>query len=338
VTPTRTTANFFLGSPFGSAVTAAAWVPVPVHVRMPYDQHWNFGIQQQLLKKLVVEVDYVGNKGSFLPDTNNINFPTAGAGNIQARRPYTRFGNISYNTQDASSTYHSLQAKLERRLTAGLWILTAYTFSKSITHAANPGVGGNYAFEKALTSFDVPHNFAFSFGYELPFGKGKSFLRGGGLSDKVLGGWQLQVFLDYRSGVPYTPSISRDAANTGFTGNAAASGGQRPNRIGSGKLDNPTLDLYFDKAAFTQPANFTYGNSGGSILRRDYVGVADFSIFKQFNVTEKSKVEFRAEVFNLPNSAYFSAPNTDMGVAAGGKITSTQNSPRQLQFGLKYNF
>jgi len=331
VTPTRTTANFFLGSPFGSAVTAAGWVPVPTKVRVPYDQHWNLGIQHQLMKKMVVEVDYVGNKGSFLPDGNNINFPEAGPGTIQTRRPYPRFGTISYNTQDASSTYHSLQAKMERRLTAGLWTLVSYTFSKSLTRSATPAVGGNYGWEKALTGFDVPHNFAASFGYELPFGKGKAFLHSGGFTDKVLGGWQLQGIMSYRSGTPYTPTISRDAANNGV-------GGQRPNRIASGKVANPTLDVAFDKNAFTQPANFTYGNSGGSILRRDYIASNDFSIFKQFSITERSRLQFRAEVFNLPNSAYFSSPNSSVDVAAGARITSTQNSPRQMQFGLKYNF
>ena len=332
VLPTRTTANFFLGAPFGSAVTAASWIPVPVRVRMGYDQHWNFGIQRQLAKRMVLEVDYVGNKGSFLDDTNNINIPTPAAGTIQTRRPYPRFGNISYNTQDTSAIYHSLQVKGERRLSGGLWVLMAYTFSKSITKSANTSVGGNYGWERALSGFDTPHNFAASFGYELPFGKGKTFLHSSNrVTNGVLGGWQLQGIMDFRSGQPYTPTISRDAANTGV-------GGQRPNRIGSGKLDNPTLDVAFDKAAFVVPANFTYGNSGGSILRRDYLGSVDFSIFKQFAVTESSRLQFRAEVFNLPNAVYYGAPSSNVDVATGGRITSTQNIPRQIQFALKYLF
>ncbi|PWU06550.1 MAG: hypothetical protein C5B51_12035 [Terriglobia bacterium] len=331
VLPTRSTANFFLGAPFGSAVTAASWIPVPELVRTPYDQHWNFGIQQQVLTRLVLQVDYVGNKGSFLADTNNINYPVAGPGTIQTRRPYPRFGNVSYNTQDGSSTYHALQVKLERRLSAGFWFLSSYTFSKSLTRAANPSVGGNFGWEKALTSFDVPHNFDFAFGYALPFGKGKRFFNQGGIGDKIIGGWQLQGITGFRSGIPYTPTIGRDVANTGAAN-------QRPNRIGSGKLDNPTLDLYFDKSAFVVPANFTYGNSGGSILRRDYLGTFDFSIHKEFTVTESSRLQFRAEVFNLPNTPYFAAPNSQVDVAAGGRVTATQNNPRQMQFGLKYNF
>ena len=331
VKPTRTLANFFLGAPFGSAVTNAAWVPVPTKVRMPYDQHWNLGIQQQLMPKLLVELDYVGNRGLFLPGTDNINFPTAGAGTIQTRRPYPRFGTIAYNTQDSASIYHSLQAKVEKRLSAGFWTMLAYTYSKTITFAATPAVGGNYGWERALTGFDVPQNVAISFGYDLPFGKGRQFLHSNAVADKVIGGWQMQGIWNYRSGTPYTPTVSRDVANNGV-------GGQRPNRIGSGVLAKPTLDLAFDKAAFTVPANYTYGNSGGNILRRDYAANMDFSIFKVFSITEKSKLQFRAEVFNLPNTPYFSAPNTNIDVAAGGKITSTQNTPRQMQVALKLSF
>jgi hypothetical protein len=332
VIPTRTTANFFLGVPFGASVGAAGWLPTPTVMRMGYDQHWNFGIQRQLWKKMVLETNYVGNKGSFLNGNNDINNPPAGPGSVQSRRPYPRFGTISYTTQDVSSTYHSLQVKAERRLSSGFWTLIAYTFSKSLWRANTPAVGGNFAWEKALSSFDVPHNFAASFGYELPFGKGKRVLNNAGaFGNALFGGWQLQGILDFRSGVPYTPTISRDVANNGV-------GGQRPNRIGSGKLDHPTLDLYFDKNAFVLPAQYTFGNSGGSILRRDYLGTADFSLFKHFAITESSRLEFRAEVFNLPNSVYYSAPNSNVDVAAGGKVTSTSNVPRQIQFVLKYNF
>ena len=141
----------------------------------------------------------------------------------------------------------------------------------------------------------------------------------------------MQSITGFRSGTPYTPTISRDSANTGV-------GGQRPNRISSGNLANPTLDLYFDKAAFVLPANFTYGNSGGGILRRDYVGSYDASLFKVFPLTERSRLQFRWELFNLPNTAYFAAPNTNIDVAAGGKVTSTSNSPRQMQLALKLYF
>ena len=83
---------------------------------------------------------------------------------------------------------------------------------------------------------------------------------------------------------------------------------------------------------------FVYGNSGGSILRSDYNGTVDLSLFKQFSVTERSKLQFRAEVFNLNNSAYFNAPSTNIDVATGGQVTSTSNTPRQIQFALRLVF
>ena len=114
--------------------------------------------------------------------------------------------------------------------------------------------------------------------------------------------------------------------------------GQRPNRIGSGELENPTLDLWFDKTAFVVPANFTFGNSGRGILRGDHQWNVDASLFKRFRLGGSSSFEFRAEAFNLLNSVYFNNPSTTIDTASGGRVTSTSNSARQLQFGLKYIF
>ncbi len=325
VIPTRTTANFFLGAPFGSSITALSWNPIPLKARMGYDQKWNFGVQQQVSTSMVAEVNYVGTRGLFLGEGVAINLPPLGSGNIQSRRPYTRFGNMTVNTQGMSSSYHSFQAKLQRR-TPGFWYLASYTFSKSITNQATPQAGGNFVHDKAVSSFDVPHNFAFSAGYELPVGKGKR-----GILGAVIGGWQMQGLINFRSGLPFSPTISRDVANTGV-------GGQWPNRISSGKLENPTPSVWFDKSAFVVPDAFTYGNAGGNILRADNQGTVNVSLFKQFEVTENSKLQFRVEAFNLPNSAYFSAPNTQIDTTAGGRVTSTSNDPRQIQVALKYIF
>jgi hypothetical protein len=166
----------------------------------------------------------------------------------------------------------------------------------------------------------------------LPFGKGKAFLGGAsGILDQMVGGWQAQGIVNFRSGLPFTPTISRDIANIGISN-------QRPNRLGSGKVDHPTLNEWFDKTAFEVPAQYTFGNSGRGILRSDYQGVVNVSLFKEFAITEGSKLQFRAEAFNLPNTAYFDAPNTRIDSSSGGKVTSTSNDARQLQFALKYIF
>ena len=121
---------------------------------------------------------------------------------MQARRPFPRFGAFGYISADVSTTYHALQAKFEKRLSGGLWFLGSYTFSKSLWSTNTPAVGGKYAFEKGPSEYQVPHSFSFSFGYELPFGKGKPlFGNANRLANGAIGGWQLQGILIFRSGV-----------------------------------------------------------------------------------------------------------------------------------------
>jgi len=298
---------------------------------MGYDQHWNFGIQRELAQGMVLETDYVGNRGCFLNSTNAINNPPPGAGAIQARRPYPRFGGINMFSQDVSTTYHSLQAKLEKRLSAGLWYMLSYSWSKTLVHEPQPALGTN-AWEKATADFDIPQSFSASWGYALPFGKGKKFGADmGGVGNALLGGWQIQGILTVHSGRPFTPTVSRDVANNGV-------GGQRPNRVGLGVKENPTVESWFDKTAFVVPANFTFGNSGGRILREDSFEVFNFSIFKEFQVKEGQRLQFRAEFFNFTNTPNFLAPSGQVDQAAGHRVTATANAPRHIQIALKYNF
>jgi hypothetical protein len=184
-----------------------------------------------------------------------------------------------------------------------------------------PEIGGNFTYETGLAPFDIPHLFSLSYGYQLPFGKGRS----------LIGGWQLQSIVNYRSGLAFTPTISRDVANIGVAN-------ERPNRIASGKLDNPTIDAWFDKTAFVVPDAFTYGNSGAGILRSDHQWNVDASLFKKFTAGTGHTLEFRVEAFNLLNSVYFSTPNAQIDTATAGKVTSTSNQPRQMQLGWKYLF
>jgi hypothetical protein len=299
---------------------------------MGRDHHFSFGVQQEIAPSTVLEVNYVGNIGTNLDGVTNINFPEPGAGAVQARRPYPQFGNISYFDSNVSTTYHSLQTSVEQRSRGGLWYLASYTFSKSITEQNNASVGGNIGREKALSGFDVPHNVALSVGYELPVGRDQRFLaNANGVVDAFLGGWQVQGIYVWRSGRPFTPTISGDRANTSV-------GGQRPDRLGSGELESPTVELWFDKTAFAVPAQFTYGNSGGNILREDTYKTLDLSLFKQFRLGPTNRLQFRVEAFNVTNTPSFSAPATAIDTASGGRVTSTSSTPRQLQFALKYDF
>ncbi|MBV9442967.1 MAG: carboxypeptidase regulatory-like domain-containing protein, partial [Acidobacteriaceae bacterium] len=217
--PNRTLANFFLGQPLGSSVSNPNMNPTYTHLNRGRDQHWNFGIQQQLAQDSVLQIDYVGNHGTHLNSTNPFNDPAPAAGAIQARRPYPIWGVMSYFSQDMSSDYDALQVKLEKRFGSGLWYLLSYTYSKSLVIQDTPAAGGDFYFEKARASYDIPQNLALNVGYELPFGKGKPFLSNAGrFTQALLGGWQAQGILILRSGQPFTATISRDVANTGISG------------------------------------------------------------------------------------------------------------------------
>jgi hypothetical protein len=328
--PVRTMADFYLGT---SLVNSAAPTigAAALEQKMGRDHHFSLGLQQQIAPFTVLEVNYVGNIGRFLNGVTNINIPEPAAGGIQARRPYPQYGGISYFDDTQENNYHSLQTSVEQRTHAGLFYLASYTWSRSFTTQNQPAVGGNRGREKALSGFDVPHNLAISAGYELPFGRGRRLLgNANGVVDAVLGGWQVQGIYVWRSGRPFTPTISSDRANTGV-------GGQRPNRLGSGAVDEPTVEVWFDKTAFALPAQFTYGDSGGSILREDSYKTLDFSLFKQFRLGSH-RLQFRAEAFNVTNTPSFNAPNTAIDTAAGGRVTSTASTPRQMQFALKYEF
>ena len=327
LTQRRTMADFFQGRALTTSA-APSLGPTATELKVGRNHHYNIGVQQEITPSTVLEVNYVGNIGRYLNGTTNINIPSPGAGGVQARRPYPVFGGIAYFDTNMSNTYHSLQTTLVRRASRGLWYLVSYTFSKSITTQNNPSVGGNTGREKAISAFDVPHNLALSVGWELPVGRGKRFLGdAGGATQALLGGWQMQAIYIWRSGRPFTPTISADRANTGV-------GGQRPNRVGSGALESPTVDKWFDTTAFVLPAQFTYGDSGANILREDSYKNLDFSVFKRFG----DKVELRAECFNLTNTPSFNAPATAIDTASGGRVTSTFSTPRQVQLGLKFKF
>jgi len=329
---TRTMANYFLGQALGSAGTNPSLEGGLPNMPMGYDQHWNLGVQQALGRNMVLEVDYVGNKGVNLFVGDPINDPPAGPGAVQTRRPFPIFGALTYAAQDASSIYNALQVKYERRATAGFWYLVSYTYSNNIFTQVAPAAGGDYAYQRALASFNIPQNLTVSTGYELPFGKGKMFLtNANGFVNAVLGGWQMQGIMVLHSGLPFTPTISRDVSNTGI-------GGQLPNRIASGQLSGPTIGGWFDKTAFAVPASYTYGNSGSYILRANKFKNLDFSLFKTFQVSERGRIEFRAEAFNLTNSPTFSSPGTNIDLASGGVVTSTLSAPRNIQLALKLSF
>jgi hypothetical protein len=326
--PTLTFASAF---PTSNAPPLAEIFAFQSDFKNSYIQEWSFNIQQQAFDT-VFEAGYVANKGTKLDVQYQANQPRVpAAGGIQARRPYPRFSTIQFNTTEGASTYHSFQFKAERRLRNGFTYLAAYTFSKTISMTAANQNPYSIAEAKSLADFDIPHRFVLSSVYDLPFGKGRAWMNRGGVANAVLGGWSLGGILGLQSGSPFTPTTGRDIANVGTT--------TRPNRVGQGTVPNPNIIQWFDAAAFTNPANFTFGDSGVNILRGPGSSNLDAVLSKSFPLGSESRwLQFRFEAFNVFNHANFGQPNANINLPAQvGRIFSA-GAPRILQLALKLNF
>jgi hypothetical protein len=342
--------------------------------RPPYFQDFQFSIQQELAPRLVAEASYVGVKGTRLGTglfsinqvdprylslgptlTQNITSPAAAAAGItapypgfrgsvaQALRPYPQYLNITNNSNpNGNSTYHALQVKVDKRLSYGLSVLGAYTWSKSISDGdimAGGGPGGqtfyNRRLEKAISTNDIPHVVAISYTYELPFGAGKRYLTSG-VGAKIAGGWQITGIHQYQSGRP----ISLTANNTLPLFNSAL----RPDVIeGAPKtldVQNPLADRWINPAAFSIPTGFRLGTAARAYtdLRADGFMNESFGLIKRTPLTEKLTLTFRAEFFNAFNRTVFGSPQGNVSAGNFGRVSSQANTPRQGQLALRVDF
>ena len=313
----------------------------------PYVQHWQFSVQQELGWNTVWEIAYAGSKGTRLYEFRQGNpvTPTADPNaNYANLRPRPYLGDFSIWCSCNSSTYHSLQTKIEKRFSNDLSFLTAFTYGKSIDEISTASLGfhgGGYArnwnhpeWEKGPSDFDQKFRFVNSMTYILPIGKGKRFLSGlNTAGNMLLGGWELQGIQSYTSGVPYTINASIGESNT--NGDSE----ERPNRVAGVPLYPSHQDpsLWFNPAAFTATAFGTLGNSGRNIIyTAPQVGI-DTSLFKDFAFNERMKLQFRSEFFNMVNHPNFRANslNNSFDAPGAGAFTAAQPA-RQIQFALKF--
>jgi hypothetical protein len=229
------------------------------------------------------------------------------------------------------ATYHGLETSIQRRFAQGLSFLGTYTWSRIIDNNGSIDLR-NYPLNKALSAFHLAHRFSVSGVWEVPYGRGRQF--GTNVSrplDAVLGGWQLSGIVVLRTGTPLTIGIQGDNLNTG--------GGyqQVPNRLREPTLprEERSRSRFFDTGAFERPALYVIGNAGRNILIGPGNRNLDLSISKQFSITERKHLQFRAELFNATNHPNWGTPGTTLGTAAFGTITSNENLPRVMQLGLK---
>jgi carboxypeptidase family protein/TonB-dependent receptor-like protein len=320
-------------------------------LRTAYMQHWNLNLQRELGRNGVVELAYVGSKGTKLLTARDINQPLPSVlppGLPFVPRPDPRFDDIDLLESRANSNYHSLQARWQQRLSRGLAALVSYTWAKSIDDASNffssagdpnfPQNSYDVRAERGRSNFDVRHRLSVSYSYDLPFGKGKSYLADNGWVSTLLTGWQSFGIVTLQSGRPFTVALLSEIDNSG-TGRSILGFGanDRPNVVGDPSLGTRSPDRWFNTAAFAFPPPGTFGNAGRNILEGPGFQNVNASLVKNTNLTERVNLQFRAEVFNLFNHPNFNLPDNFLGSPTFGKISSARD-PRHLQFGVKLLF
>ncbi|MBV9224621.1 MAG: TonB-dependent receptor [Acidobacteriaceae bacterium] len=309
--------------------------------KIPYAMEYNAGIEQQLANSLVLSLDYVGSGGRHLfiqPQINTARIP--GPGSLVSRgQRFSQYagGSISNSTNIGTSSYNSLQAKLQKSLSFGLTFLASYTWSKSLD-IQSEGQSGSIETEYDLrrdwgpSDFDRRHLLTISGTYALPFGKGKTHLaNANGFTQALLGGWNLGGIYSYVSGAPFSIVAGGDIANVG-------GGNQRAQVVGDPLSGFTQSRLeWFNTAAFTLPANYTFGNEGRNNMFGPGQTNIDFITFKDFALTESMKIQFRGEFFNVMNHPRFGLPDNNVQDTSFGVIT-TAGAPRDIQFALKFLF
>jgi hypothetical protein len=349
------TAQRPLGAESGSANGADIY-----NSRFPMLQQFNVSFQYEPLPGLLLEADYAGARGIRWVqriDINQIRFEDALLGRTaQADRPFPFINSaVGWDTANVNNWYHSANLKVERRFSGGLTFMVNYTVSKN-TDSGNSGSSTfdgqgntramdsyNWSRERGLAATDMPQKLVASALYELPFGLGKAWLSGGGVSSFLFGGWQVNGIALFRSGFPTDLQVAQRPPTFALR--------NRPDRVlGQPVLvEKPGFDQWFNPRAFSIPGTvpdfrgrpvLSYGNAGRNVIRGPGQQNIDLSIFKSFRPTERINVQFRAEAFNLTNTPAFTIANArsaqlTVGNPAFGKLTGSGSVGRQIQFGLK---
>jgi len=277
----------------------------------------------------------------------------------QALLPYPQYcGNIyGQNENDGNSTYNSLQAKLEKHLSKGLWSMVAYTWSKTITDAdsaQSSSTAGGYEIspfqmkrDKSLSNIDVPQVLAWSLTYSLPMGPGKRFLNTGGLVGRVIGGWQLTSIVRYDSGQPLIFTSSYCNVPSQFAADCLPGILPGANIYAQSMSNyNPNKPL-FNASAFEPVSDFNFGLGDGprvSNIRGFGYHNQDLGLEKETPLNERFRLLIRVEAFNVWNFHIFTATNaggfvnTDVASPSFGLWNGNVSPPRNIQLGGKLTF
>ncbi len=340
--PVLTTAN---GFPSTSSTGLPSYFGLDKNAPTPYVQQWSASFQRELPGRIVAELAYVGSKGTHLGRFRRFNTPAQvetgadlppRAGDLQSLRTFPELGTIFQREHIANSSYHSLQFKAEKHLSARLTFLASFVWAKSIDDADSviPGLYDSFGaqdernlrLERGLSFFNVGRRVSSGFVYALPH---RTVLR------PVLADWSLSGIVTLQDGTPLNPVyFAYDGANSGTP--------NRPDVVPGVSITLPrsqrTIEHFFNTAAFATPAPFTFGNAGRNIIPGPGNNVFDLALSRRFPIRETRSIEFRAEsvnAFNHPNGG-IPGPYPDFGPFFGKIFTSGE--PRRMQFALRYDF
>ena len=347
-------ANTSLSNPFLGSVTSTNITLVqplvlsggPPNQKTTYVDQWTLSAQRSISNSVVFEAAYIGSQSHKTRREGSINVPIPGPGSASNNRPFPQFGFIQYPDNECNANYNALQFRLEKRLSQGLTLLSAFTYSKSIDNSSGVRAGSGDILqmnnpynigegERGRSGFDAKLRWVSSGFYQLPFGRGARYLaHASGVVNAVVGDWQFGGILTLQSGMPLTALDGIDILNTGGTGIA-----ERPDATGvSAQSSNPTVKNWFNKAAFVYNAPYIYGNDGRNNITGPGVIETDLSLTKTIKATEAFGAQLRWEMFNAANHPIFGVPNATLSSAAYGQISSTIIDSRQMQVALRLTF
>ena len=340
--------------PIGQASTTRVDFFEPAGRRNPYLWTANFNIQRQLPGDVLFEIGYIATLGHKLanPGFRDINVVpldvlAAKNGNVtQQDRVFPQFGNVRVAAAAiGNSNYHGVNFKLEKRYSAGLHFSANYTWSKLIDDLeARSELGGNFgniafsnffdrAADRGLGGNHIAHRFIWSSVYELPFRSTQGAL------NHIIGGWSLGMIAEFRSGSPFGVLENNAAAVVRFAP-TVRSDAVAPYAANSVWRDNVLGETFFDAAAFVRPQRGQFGNLGRTTAIGPGAAIVDLSILKDISFCDRHRLQFRAEMLNMPNHPNFNLPEQRRGRGNFGRVSSLipGNQARIIQLGLHYKF
>jgi outer membrane receptor protein involved in Fe transport len=309
-----------------------------------YIQQWNFTVQREVWKQIVITAAYLGSKGThllLLEEANpGVYIPGASTtGNINSRRINTDYQTITEDLSAGPSNYNAFQINWNRRLTKGFTLLGSYVYAKSLDIASNDGNSGlgnqardpnDFNLDYGPSDFDVKNRFVTSFLYQIP-----GATSGNGFVKALTGGWQLDGIVTLQSGLPLSVLAGVDRSLVGVAEDHANVNG--PVAVYNGNSRKSKIAKYFNTSAFSLPALGTFGTSGRNTIYGPGIENFDGGLFKNIPIHEDKRLELRWEVFNVLNHTNLLNPNNSFSSSTFGRITSSSSS-RVMQIAAKLVF